>query len=115
MRKIFVALIILSTILIGGCGESIGVVNTDNEIHVTAENVTNSETNTNVKLDGIEILFGEAKIEKGTLDIKIGDKTYSYDKTQEISIELPAGEHEIIFSGHDKFTGEVTLKPLPKI
>ena len=91
MRKIFIALIIFSAVIVGGCGESIGVVNTNNEIHVTAENAETSETNTNVKLGDGEILFGEAKIKSGRLEMEIGSKKYSFDKSQEISIEFSKG------------------------
>ena len=117
MRKIFCVMILFATMLICGC-EQFTVSTIDNEITVTGEDVGDGMGQMEGKVDVIDggILTGEAKIEKGNVDIIVGDKIYNVDKTQkEVSINLAAGKYHIFFEGHEDFTGELKLHVIPNM
>ena len=116
MRKIFCVMILLAAMLICGC--DFFVANTaDDKINVSGKNVDSNDRLKSLVdvVDSGGILSGAAEIEKGNIDIIIGDKVYNFDKTQEISIDLAAGKYNIFFAGHDDFTGELKLHVIPNM
>ena len=115
MKKFLSVLILLTALIICGCtSESFSVSNVNGEIHV--EGKTCNGSNGTAALDENDNAFiGEAKIESGRIEIQVGSKTHAFDKSGEISFDVPAGSHEIVFTGTDNFTGEITLKSVPKI
>ena len=104
-----------AALIVGGCDVESFSVNADaGEIHVEGKNCNGS--NGTAELDENDnVLFGDAKIESGKIEIKIGDKIHTFDKSGEISFDVPVGSREIVFTGLDNFTGEITLKSVPKI
>ena len=115
MKKFFSMMILIAALIVGGCDvESFSVNAGDGEIHVEGKNCNGS--NGTAALDENDNVFiGEAKIESGKIEIKVGNKTHIFDKSGEISFDVPAGSREIVFTGLDNFTGEIKLKSVPKI
>lgn len=115
MKKFLSVMILIAAIFVGGCNvESFSVTTDNGEIHVEGKNC-NGSNGTAALDENDNLLFGEAKIDGGQIEIKVGDKTYTFDKSGEISLDVPVGSREIVFTGFDNFTGEVTLKSVPKI
>lgn len=115
MKKFLSVLILLTALLVGGCDvESFSVNAGDGEIHVEGKNC-NGSNGTAALDENDNLLFGKAKIDSGQIEIKVGGKTYTFDKSGEISLDVPVGSREIVFTGLENFTGEITLKSVPKI
>ena len=114
MRKFFGVMILLATIFVSGCfGGTFSVESTGTEIKFKGNGA--GGTTAYIELADGDFLFGEAEVDGGQLEMKIGNKIYTFDKTQEISIELPAGSYDVFFEAREDFKGEVTLHILPKI
>ena len=115
MKKFLSVLILIAALIVGGCDvESFSVNAGDGEIHVEGKNC-NGSNGTAALDENDNLLFGEAKIESGKIEIQVGGKTHTFDKSGEISVDVPVGSREIVFTGLDNFTGEITLKSVPKI
>ena len=115
MKKFFCVMILFAALLVGGCeSENFSVTEINGDISVEGENCTDSHGEVRFELDG-GVLLGDAKIESGRIEIQVGSKTHTFDKSGEISFDVPAGSHEIVFTGADNFTGELTLKAVPKV
>ena len=115
MKNFLSMMILVAALIVGGCtSESFSTSNVDGDIHVTGKNCTDSHGS--IKLDGDgNALVGESKIESGRVEMQVGEKNYRFDKSGDISVDVPAGVEEIFFSGFDNFTGELKLKAVPKI
>ena len=70
--------------------------------------------NPELDIDG-GVLVGDAKIKSGRVEVQVGNKTYTFDNSGEISVDVPPGNREVKFRGLDNFTGELTLKAVPKV
>ena len=115
MKKIFIALFVLTALLVGGCeSSSYSVTSSNGEIHVKGENCSNSIGTANLDIDG-GVLVGEAKIDGGRVEVQVGNRTYTFDKSGEISVDVPPGNREVVFTGINNFTGELKLKAVPKV
>lgn len=114
MKKIFCVMILAAALIVGGCSaESHSIKSTDTEIHMSGENYNDMSNSKSLLVSGALIV--ETEIKQGQIEVIIGGKSYKFDKTQETSIDLPPGSHDISFAGHDNFTGEITLRVLPKV
>ena len=116
MKKIFVALILVTALIFGGCeseSSSSSVTSINGDIHVEGETCNGSIGVANLDIDG-GTLIGEAKITSGRVEIQVGNKTYTFDNSGQISVDVPAGVKEITFTGVNKFTGDLKLKAVPK-
>lgn len=114
MKKIFCVMMLAVAIIAGGCSkESSFIESTGMEIHMECENYNGMNTDKSIEVDGT--LLVETKIKHGQIEFKVGNKNYTFDKTQETSIDLPIGNYNVSFVGHDDFTGEITLRALPKV
>ena len=114
MREFFCLGIFLATIFVSGCfGGTFSVESTGTEIKFKGNGA--GGTTAYIELADGDFLFGEAEVDGGQLEMKIGNKVYTFDKTQEISIELPAGSYDVFFEAREDFKGEMTLHILPKI
>ena len=115
MKKVFCMMVLAAALIIGGCStESHSITSNDTEIHMSGTNYNDTIADKNIDVAG-GALAVEAKIEQGQIEVIIGGKSYTFDKTQETSIDLPPGSHDVSFAGHDNFTGEITLRVLPKV
>lgn len=116
MKKFLCMMILIATIIISGCGEENFSVNSNSvsDIRVTSENSDGAGGNCYITLADGEILSCDAKIKHGSIEMVIEGKTYTIDKTKTLSIDLPSGQYMIFFTAHNNFTGEMTLKALPK-
>ena len=115
MKKIFIALIVLTALFVGGCDSSSSSVSSVNgEIHVEGENCSDSLGSTELDIDG-GVLVGDAKIKSGRVEVQVGNKTYTFDNSGEISVDVSPGNREVNFRGLNNFTGELTLKAVPKV
>ena len=115
MKKFLSVMILIAALIVGGCeSESFSVSVVNGEIQV--EGKTCNGSNGTAELDENDNAFiGEAKIDSGKIEIKVGSKTHTFDKSGEISFDVPVGSREIVFTGLDNFTGEIKLKSVPKI
>lgn len=115
MKKFFCVMILFAALLVGGCeSENFSVTEINGEISVEGENCTDSHGEVRFELDG-GVLLGDAKIKSGRIEIRVGDKIHTFDKSGEISVDVPAGNKQITFTGLDGFTGELNLKAVPKV
>ena len=118
MRKIFCLMIFFVLMIVSGCTtSSIEINSTDDEIKISASNVSEGNDNSNgsVKVPEGSTLQGEAKISSGKLIIKVGNKEHTVDKTGEFFIDVPGGNSELFYTAQDNLTGEIILHVLPKI
>jgi len=116
MKKFLGVMILAVTLIIGGCtNESFSVSAVNGDIHAEGQTCNNSSGTVELDNDGASVLVGTSKINSGKIDMNVGGKIYTFDKSQEISVEVPAGTKEINFTAHDNFTGEINLKAVPKI
>ena len=116
MKNFLSVMILLTTLIVVGCtSESFSVSVTNGDIHVKGKTCNESSGTAQLDGDGACVLVGESKIDSGKIDMNVGGKIYTFDKTQEISVDVPAGTSEINFNAHDNFTGEINLKAVPKI
>ena len=116
MKHFLSVMILVAALIVGGCtSESFSVSVTNGDIHVEGKTCNDSGGTAQLDGDGACVLIGESKITGGKIDMNVGSKTYTFDKTQEISVDVPAGTSEINFNAHDNFTGEINLKAVPKI
>ena len=114
MKKIFCMMILAAALIMGGCSaESHSITSNDMEIHMSGTNYNGTSDSKSLLVSGALIV--ETEIKQGQIEVIVGGKSYKFDKTQETSIDLPPGNHDISFSGHDDFTGEITLRVLPKV
>ena len=104
-----------AALIVGGCStESHSITSTDTEIKMSGENFNGTSDSKSLSNSGA--LAVETEIKQGKIEVIVGVKSYTFDKTQETSIDLPPGNHDILsFAGHDNFTGEITLRVLPKV
>lgn len=115
MKKIFSIMILIAALIVGGCsGSSSSVSSVNGEIHIEGENCSESLGSAELEIDG-GVLVGEAKIKSGRVEVQVGNKTYTFDNSGEISVDVPPGNREVNFRGLDNFTGELTLKAVPKV
>ena len=115
MRKFLSVMILIAALIVGGCdSSSYSVSNENGDIRVEGKNCNGSIGTTTLDVDG-GILVGESKIESGRIEVNVGGKVHTFDKSGEISVDVPAGVREIVFTGSDNFTGELTLKAVPKV
>ena len=119
MKNFFSVLILLTALLVGGCGGSIAFVNDDiNTIHVSGEGAGNfiikKETFMPIRVPDGSIIQVDAKISAGKLVVKIEDEEYIIDKTGETFIDVAAGDQEFFLAAQNGFTGDVILRAVPK-
>ena len=115
MKHFLSVMILIATLLVGGCDSSSASVSSVNgDIHVEGENCSDSLGTAEIDIDG-GVLVGDAKIKSGRVEVQVGNKTYTFDNSGEISVDVPPGNREVNFRGLDKFTGELTLKAVPKV
>lgn len=115
MRKFLSVLILIAALIVGGCeSESFSVTSVNGDIHVEGENCNGSIGKAELDIDG-GALVGDAKITSGRVEVQVGKKTYTFDNSGQISVDVPAGVKEITFTGVDKFTGDLQLKAVPKV
>lgn len=119
MKKFLSLVILLTALLVGGCGGSIAFVNEDiNTIHVWGEDAGNLI----IKKEGFmpivvpegSIVQVDAKISAGRFVIKIDDKEFVIDKTGESFIDVAAGDRQFFLAAENGFTGDVFLRAVPK-
>ncbi len=114
MRKLFCMMMLAAALIVGGCtSESHSITSTDTEIHLSGENYNDTSDSNSLTVSGV--LAVDTEIKQGQIELIVGGKSYKFDKTQETSIDVPPGNHDISFAGHDNFTGEITLRVLPKV
>ncbi|MBD3878784.1 MAG: hypothetical protein SR1Q5_03755 [Quinella sp. 1Q5] len=114
MKKLFCMMMLAAALIVGGCStESHSIKSTDTEIQMSGENFNGTSDSKSLIVSGA--LAVETEIKQGQVEVIIDGKSYTFDKTQETSIDVPPGNHEISFAGHDNFTGEITLRVLPKV
>jgi len=116
MKKFLSVMILIAALIVGGCtSENFSVSVTNGDIQVKGETCQESSGTAQLDGNGASVLVGEAKITGGKIDMNVGGKTFTFDKSQEISVDVPAGTSEITFNAHDNFTGEINLKTVPKV
>lgn len=114
MKKLFCMMMLAAALIVGGCStESHSITSTDTEIHMSGENFNGTSDSKSLSVSGA--LAVETEIKQGQIEVIVGGKSYKFDKTQETSLDVPPGNHDIPFAGHDNFTGEITLRVLPKV
>ena len=107
-------MMLTAALIVCGCStESHSIKSTDTEIQMSSENYNDTSDSKSLTVSGA--LAVETEIKQGKVDVIIGGKSYTFDKTQETSIDVTPGNHDISFAGHDNFTGEITLRVLPKV
>lgn len=107
-------MMLAAIMIVGGCStESHSITSTDTEIHLEGKNFNGTSDSKSLMISGA--LAVETEIKQGQIEVIVGGKSYTFDKTQETSIDVPPGNHDISFAGHDNFTGEITLRVLPKV
>ena len=115
MKHFLSVMILIAALFVGGCDSSSSSVSSVNgDIHVEGENCSDSLGTAELDIDG-GALVGEAKIKSGRVEVQVGNKTYTFDTGGEISVDVPPGNREVNFRGLDNFTGELTLKAVPKV
>lgn len=115
MKHFFSVMILIAALIVGGCDSSSSSISSDNgDIRVEGENINESLGTAELDIDG-GVLVGEAKIKSGRVEVQVGNKTYTFDNSGEISVDVPPGNREVNFRGLDNFTGELTLKAVPKV
>ena len=119
MKKFLSVLILLTALLVGGCGGEILFENvTPNDIHVSGKDAGNlvvkKETFMPIRVPDGSILQVDAKISAGKLVVKIEDEEYVIDKTGETFIDVAAGDQEFFLAAQNGFTGDVFLRAVPK-
>ena len=116
MRKIFIALIVLTMLVVGGCTRSsMSVDSTGDEIKIAATNADDGSGNGQIEIPDGSTLQVDAKISAGKLIIRVGNKDHEVDKSGEFFIDVPPGECYLVFTAKDGLTGEIILRALPKI
>ena len=119
MKKFLSVLVLLTALLVGGCGGSIAFVNDDiNTIHVSGEDAGNLI----IKKEGFmpivipegSIIQVHAELKAGRLVIKAEDKEYVIENSGDRFIEVAAGDQEIFLAAENGFTGDVFLRAVPK-
>ncbi len=116
MKEIFCAVILVAAMIMSGClfGGTLIIKSTDMTIHLEGKDSDDGDAEGYIEVpDGV--LAVEAKIERGQIEMEIGGRIHTLNKTQELSIDLTPGNYDVFFVTHDNFTGEVTLRALPKI
>ncbi len=115
MKHFFSVMILIAALIVGGCDSSSSSISSDNgDIRVEGENINESLGTAELDIDG-GVLIGEAKIKSGRVEVQVGNKTYTFDNSGEISVDVPPGNREVNFRGLNNFTGELTLKAVPKV
>lgn len=116
MKKIFSVAILFAALLVVGCtSSSFSVVSDDSEIKISAENADDSTGEGNIKIPDGAALNVDAKITAGKLLIRVGNDEHAIEKSGESFIDVPPGGCEIFFTATDGLTGEIILRPLPKV
>ena len=118
MKKFLLALIVLTTFIVVGCGggESTIVSTVDNEIKITAKDATDSGGNGHINIPDGSAIHVDAKISAGKLiirDVRDEGKEFTVDKSGETFIDVPAGECGLRFE-LDGLTGEIILRAKSK-
>lgn len=114
MKKLLCMMMLTAALIVCGCStESHSITSTDTEFHMSGKNFNDTSNSKALMVSGA--LAVETKIEQGQIEVIVGGKSYTFDKTQETSIDVLPGNHDISFAGHDNFTGEITLHVLPKV
>ncbi len=119
MKKFLSVVILLTALIVGGCGGSIAFVNDDiNTIHVSGNDAGNlvvkKETLMPILVPDGSIIQVDAKISAGRLVIKIDDEEYVINKSGETFIDVAAGDQEFFLAAENGFTGDVFLRAVPK-
>ena len=127
MKKLLLALIVLTALFVVGCGggESTNsstdneqvyfrTASVDNEIKITANDASDSGTNGFIKIPDGSAIHVDAKISAGKLIIHVEGKEYNVDKSGETFIDVPAGDHELRFDAVNGLTGEIILRAQSK-
>ena len=115
MKHFLSVMILIAALIVGGCDSSSSSISSDNgDIRVEGENINESLGTAELDIDG-GVLVGEAKIKSGRVEVQVGNKTYTFDNSGEISVDVPPGNREVNFRGLNNFTGELTLKAVPKV
>jgi len=116
MKKIFALIILAAVLIVGGCtSSSFSVLSDDSEIKISAENADDSTGNGNIKIPDGAALHVDAKITKGKLLIRTAGNEHAIDTSGESFIDVPPGGCELFFSAAEGLTGEIILRPLPKV
>ena len=117
MKKFLLALIVLTTFIVVGCGggESTIVSTVDNEIKIIANdaNTNGNSSNGFIKIPNGSAIRVDAKISAGKLIIRDEGKEFTVDKSGETFIDVPAGECGLRFE-LDGLTGEIILRAKSK-
>ena len=115
MKKFLLALIVLTTFIVVGCGggESTIVSSADNEIKITAKDASDSGGNGHINIPDGSVLHVDAKISAGKLIIRAEDEEFTVDKSGESFIDVPAGDRGLRFE-LDDLTGEIILSAQSK-
>ena len=114
MKHFLSVMILIAALIVGGCDSSSSSISSDNgDIRVEGENINESLGTAELDIDG-GVLVGEAKIKSGRVEVQVGNKTYTFDNSGEISVDVPPGNREVNFRGLNNFTGKLLLKAVPK-
>lgn len=126
MKKFLLALIVLTAFIVVGCGGgdsaieiepgSFRTASVDNEIKITANDVTTNGNSTNgfIKVPDGSAIHVNAKISAGKLIIRVEGKELTVDKSGETFIDVPSGERDLRFEAADGLTGEIILRAKSK-
>lgn len=116
MKKFLSVLVLISALIVGGCGgSSFGVSYTvENEIRIESENEDDGDGGGTLKVpegSGINVI---ANISAGKFIITVEGKEYEINQTSEVFIDVSAGEQNVSFLGRDGLTGDILLRVAPK-
>lgn len=119
MKKFLSVVILLTALLVGGCGGEILFENvTPNDIHVSGNDAGNliikKETFMPIVVPEGSIIQVDAKLSAGRLVIKAEGEEYVIDKSGETFIDVPAGDREFFLAAQNGMTGDVFLRAVPK-
>ena len=130
MKKFLLALIVLTTFIVVGCGGGESTIDSsadnekvyfraasvDNEIKIIANdaNTDGNSSNGFIKIPNGSAIRVDAKISAGKLIIRVEGKELTVDKSGETFIDVPAGEVDLRFEATDGLTGEIILRAQSK-
>lgn len=123
MKKFLSVLVLISALIVGGCGgSSFGIYlphDTDTSaenkiIKVLAENEEDAGGSNSLTIPEGSCIQVNANISSGKLIIIVEDKEYEINKTGESFIDVSAGEQKVDLLARDGLTGEIILRAVPK-
>ena len=123
MKKFLSVLVLISALIVGGCGgSSFGIylphdadTSAENKIiKVLAENEDDAGGSNSLTISEGSCIKVDANISSGKLIIIVEGTEYVIDKTGESFINVSAGEQKVDFLARDGLTGEIILRAVPK-